>query len=349
MDIFLEKLLIWQIRIRGEYKILNILEKEKDYNLKKMIKWFTNSRDEHFNIVCHPLYDLNLIICFLDEILYSNKKVLYLTENQSYVKKFLHNKKVSHRQSIVFSKIENVHKLNSNFDLVIFDDVNINSDFKDSNIIPFLKNIKCRKKIILTMKEILNSSNLVYEINGDFEIFKEPRTICTKIDLDFDIPYVVFEFLEWFMINEGKVILLTKDEESSLKVYAYMKKYVSFSPKLKNLFLERNFKSFEDFEEKTFLNSYIYVCTTNFLREMEKIIGENTNYKNELNIVVFSAENKNFNYKRLLGLCSVCNFLSDCKNEIIFVFNYENMEILMAKSISRSYNKRIWEFGLKKY
>ncbi len=324
------------------------MEKEKDYNFKKLIKWFFNSKDEFFNVVCHPLYDLNLIVCFLSEILDSHKKVLYITQNFSYVKKILYNKKVSQRDSIIFSKIEDVYKLNSNFDLIIFDDVNINSDFKDSSIISFLKNIKCQKKVVLTMKEILNN-NLVYEISKDLEIFKEPRTVCTKIDLDFDIPYVVFEFLEWFMLNEGKVVLVTKNEESSIKVYSYMKKYVSFSPKLKNLFLERDFESFEDFEGKTFLNSYIYVCTIKFLKEMENIISSNLNYKNEFNILVFSAENKNFNYKKLLGLCSVCNFLNDCKNEIIFVFNYENMEILTAKSISRSYNKRIWEFGLKKY
>lgn len=306
-----------------------------------------NSKDEYFNVVSHPLYDLNLIVSFLEDILKKNKKVLYISENENYVKKILYNKKVKNRDLIVFSKINKVNKINLKFDLLIFDDLNINSDFKDSNIITFLENISSNKKLILTMKEILNN-NVVYEINKNLEIFKEPRNIQTKIDLNVDIPHVVFQFLEWFMINEGKVILITKDEETALKIYSYMKKYVSFSKKLKNLFFERDFNSFKDFENTTFLNSYIYICTNKFLKEIQEVITENENYRNDFNILVFFADDKIFNYKKLLGLCSVCNFLNECKSEIIFVFNYENMEILIAKNISRSYNKRIWEYGLKK-
>ncbi len=290
---------------------------------------------------------MNLVVCFLEQIINTNNKILYITENEDYIKKLLYNKKVKNRDLIVFSKINEANTLNLKYDLLIFDDLNINSNVKDSNIISFLENINSKKKLILTMKEILNN-NLVYEINKDLEIFKEPRNIHTKIDLNVDIPYVVFEFLEWFMINEGKVILITKNQETALKIYSYMKKYVTYSNKLKNLFIESDFKSFDDFENTTFLNSYIYICTNKFIKDIQNIIIENENYKNDFNILVFFADDEIFNYKKLLGLCSVCNFLNDCKNEIIFVFNYENMEILVAKSISRSYNKKIWEYGLKR-
>ena len=45
----------------------------------------------------------------------------------------------------------------------------------------------------------------------------------------------------------------------------------------------------------------------------------------------------------------MCKFLTNRKNEIIFVSNYENIEIIMAKVISRSYNKKLWESGVRKY
>ena len=275
------------------------------------------------------------------------KKILYITHNEIYIKNKLNEYSVNF-ENLIFSTPLSSFDSKINFDLVIFDDISGISVIEDSFVLPFLKNISSNKKIILSMSELL-TNNKVYEINDELVLFKEPRSIQTKIDLNYDMPHVVFEFLEWFMLNETKVILITKDSDSSKNVYSYMKKYVSFSSKLNNVFIDNNFKSFCDFESNVKLNSYIYITSICFFNEFQEFIFKDKSKVHNFNIVVFFASDRVFNYKNLLSLCGMSNFLKDCKNEVIFVSNYENMEILMAKRISRSYNKRLWEFGLRKY
>lgn len=238
--------------------------------------------------------------------------------------------------------------VNTEFDLVIFDDISGVSVIEDSFIIPFLNGILSNKKIILSMKELFKNDR-IYEVNDELVLFTEPRSIKTKIDLNHDMPHVVFEFLEWFMLNETKVILIAKDGVSKRNIYNYMKNYVSLSSKLNNLFVDSKFKSFIDFEKNIGLDSYIYITSIDFLNEFQEFISNDNIKSHNFNVVVFFADDEVFNYKNLLCLCGTSNFLKDCKNEVIFVSNYENIEIITAKSISRSYNKRLWEFGLRKY
>lgn len=318
--------------------------RETSYNYKKLVNWFFDIKGEFFNIVAHPFYDLGLLILFLNKLLFEGKKILYITYNAEYIRYKLMNSKINFKNLIISSPLS-FFDGDLKFDLVIFDDISGVSIIEDSLLIPFLKGINSEKKIILSMREMIKDHK-IYEISDNVGLFTEPRSIKTKIDLNYDMPYVVFEFLEWFMINKTKVVLITKDYKSSRNVYGYMKRYSSFH--FNNLFIQDDFKSFSEFEnfEK---DSYIYITSIDFLNEFQKFIFEESPKISDLNIVVFFASDSVFNYKNLLTLCGVPMFLKNCKNEVIFVSNYENMEIFTAKSISRSYNKRLWEFGLRKY
>ena len=313
-----------------------------------MINWFSNSGEKFFNIVSHPFYDLKLVIKFLDKILSQNKRVLYITHNESFVKEMIEREGIILKGEIIFSSLFLTFDKNKEIDLVIFDDISGDSRIEDGFIFPFLEEIKCFKKIILSMKELIQK-NVIYLVNDDLTLFNEPRSIQTKIDLNYDMPHVVFEFLEWFMINKRKVILITKDKNSSKNVFRYMKKYISLSSKLNNLFIEDDFKSFEEFERNNNEKCYIYITSYDSLNEFENFVMNKHKREENFNIVLFFASSRVFNYKNLLNLCGITNFLKDCKNEIIFVSNHENIEILTTKKISRSYNQRLWEYGLGKY
>lgn len=319
--------------------------KELSYNYKKIEKWFLDCNDEFFNIVAHPFYDLGLVVLFLNKLLFEGEKILYITYNEEYIKNKLTNLNINF-DGLTISTPLSFFDGNSEFDLVFFDDISGLSVIEDSLVIPFLRGINSKKKVILSMKEMLKE-NKIYEVSQDLVLFTEPRIIKTKIDLNYDMPHVVFEFLEWFMANKTKVVLITKDIESSKSVYKYMKKYASLHVKFKNLFISYEFESFSEFE-KLHIDSYIYITSVDFLNEIQKLTLESKTINN-LNIVVFFASDKVFNYKNLLTLCGVPMFLEGSKHEVIFVSNYENVEIFSAKSISRSYNKRLWEFGLRKY
>lgn len=314
-------------------------------NYKKLTNWFYNDSYEFLNFISHPFYDLKLMGEFLIEIVKSGVRVLYITHDEAYIKSRI---RINHSKfnNLVFSTPFSSFDSSSEFDLVIFDDISGISVISDEDIVTYLRNIPSRKKIVMSMEEIIKYPKL-YEVGVGVVRFKEPRSIQTKIDLNYDIPNVVFKFLEWFFENESKVILVTKDESSAKNVYRYMKKYLDISPRIRNLFLSSDFNSFSEFEVKMSLSSYIYVTPIGFIGDFYKSTLRNSSDIPSFNIVVFFASDKVFNYKNLLSLCAISNFLRDCKNEVIFVSNHENIEIIMAKRISRSYNERIWEFRLK--
>ncbi len=332
------------MKIWEGYKILpSNINMELSYN--SIVRWFFYAKDEFLNFISHPFYDLKLIMEVLMELLRRGSKILYITHDKSHIKKKMELFDCN-LGGLIFSEPFTYFDRGFKFDLVIFDDITGISRIDDDFIISYLNRVPARKKIIMSMKELVNARK-VYALNNDMIRFKEPRSIQTRIDLNQDIPHVVFKFFEWFFDNKSKVILITKDISSSKNVYNYMKKYISISPKLNNLFIDMDFKSFSHFENRLNLTPYIYVTSINFLNEFYQFILKNSSKVYNFNIVVFFASDRAFNYKNLLSLCGISDFLRDCKNEVIFVSNYENMEILMAKRISRSYNKRIWEFGLK--
>lgn len=318
---------------------------KRDPDYEKIIKWFFNTKDEFLNLVSHPFYDLELIVEFLNSVVKFGSRVLYITHDETYIKHKLRMDNLNY-DNLVFSTPFSSFDGAVKFDLVIFDDISGISVIDDNSIMMYLRKMNSRKKIVMSMREIIKGPE-IYAVNRGAIRFKEPRSIQTKIDLNYDIPNVVFKFLEWFFESESKVILITKDNGSAENVHRYMKKYLSISPKLRNLFIDSDFESFYDFEIKTNLNSYIYVTPIDFMGQFHRFILSTPIKVQNFNIVVFFASDKVFNYKNLLNLCGISNFLRDCKNEVIFVSNHENIEIIMAKRISRSYNERIWEFRLK--
>ncbi|AID45239.1 hypothetical protein SFBM_1268 [Candidatus Arthromitus sp. SFB-mouse-Japan] len=297
-------------------------------------------------MVSHPFYNLSSIILLINNLLSSNKKILYITHNEECVKKFLLSKRVDVDSIVFLSTFLNIDRRNQ-FDLLIVDDVTGISSVDDYFIREYVEDIRISKKIIISMKKMFKDK-VLYEMNEDLSLFKEPRSIQTKINLNEDMPHVVFEFLKWFMLNKTKVILITKDDKSCFNVSKYMRKYSLLFPKIKKIYMYNEFKSFNDFVNRINDGYYIYLTTSEYLLELYNFIVDNPMYNN-FNIIVFFACSSKFNYKSLLTICGMCKFLTNRKNEIIFVSNYENIEIIMAKVISRSYNKKLWESGVRKY
>lgn len=277
----------------------------------------------------------------------NNKNILYVSNDKILVKDILFQNNVD-ISPIEFCDLSSLNYSNRDFDLLILDDVTGISLFDDNYIKDFVDSLSIPKKIIISMKK-MQKENVIYEINKGLSLFKEPRSIQTKINLNHDMPHVVFDFLKWFIANNTKVIIITKDYESCENVYNYMKKYVLIYSKLRNVYIHSEFESFGEFVSLNKDESYIYITTIFSLSEINKVVVNNKSEDNNFNILVFFASSKSFNYKMLLNICGMGNFLTNCKNEIIFVSNYENIEIIMAKVISRSYNKKLWESGMRKY
>ncbi len=67
------------------------------------------------------------------------------------------------------------------------------SSVDDYFIREYVEDIRISKKIIISMKKMFKDK-VLYEMNEDLSLFKEPRSIQTKINLNEDMPHVVFEF-----------------------------------------------------------------------------------------------------------------------------------------------------------
>ncbi len=287
---------------------------------------------------------MEVIIIFLKKLLCNNKKIIYICHNKHLIEEKL-------RENFILNNID-VYEVNDEFsykdkDILIFDDVTFISELKDDYLREYINKFDIKKKLIISVNKILKCRS-IHEINKDLSLFREPRIVQTKINLNNDMPHVIFEFIKWFLTNNTPVILMTKDENAALNVYKYMNKYKLLSGKISNIYL------YKDFDKGNFINdikdeSYIYITTPKDLRLLYEYTYLNKDFIRNFNLILFFACHNEFTYKTLLNLCGIGNYLTNCKNEIILVCNYENIEIIMTKVISRSYNKRLWEIGVRKY
>lgn len=311
-----------------------------------MIKWFYNPDQSILNLISHPFYDLNIIILFLKDLLSNNKNIAYITHNKHFIiNHFLENKLSLNVVHIVGLDIKSNFK---DYDLVIFDDITGISKINDENLCSYINSIDSSKVLVITMRKLFRGE-AIYETSNDLKLFKEPRIIQTKINLNNDMPHVLFEFIKWFMSNKTKVILITKDNESCVSIYKYMNKYKMLSDKLRSIYIDVDFNEPLEFIEKIRDDSYIYITSFGVLESIYDYTYLNPYNMDGFNIILFFASHGSLDYKFLLNICGIGNYLTNCKNEIIFVSNEENIEIIMTKVISRSYNKRLWEIGVRNY
>jgi len=144
-------------------------------------------------LVSHPFYNLSSIILLINNLLSSNKKILYITHNEECVKKFLLSKRVDVDSIVFLSTFLNIDRRNQ-FDLLIVDDVTGISSVDDYFIREYVEDIRISKKIIISMKKMFKDK-VLYEMNEDLSLFKEPRSIQTKINLNEDFISVVYCFI----------------------------------------------------------------------------------------------------------------------------------------------------------
>ena len=78
--------------------------------------------------------------------------------------------------------------------------------------------MKSTKLIVYSIESILNNKREIFLPVKDNRIpIMEPRTILTRIDINKDIPFVIYEYLKWSINSDRKVIICVPDEEKIRK------------------------------------------------------------------------------------------------------------------------------------
>ncbi len=311
---------------------------------------------ENFLNIISPPYNTSLILIeaimkFIDE----GKNVLYITgETEKNIESILYFRKYtkfrnytylrngaiisnSNLNFTCYSKAVTVHK---KYDLVIYDDIRSYPRYSNYEILDIVN--KCcsdtGKIIAYSIARIFNrSEEIVIPIRNDKMPIAEPRVITTRIDVNKDVPFVVFEYIKWSISVGKRVIIFVPDDSKVFNVTSYIYKY--FKSITHNIF----FYSMNDKSAKVIKEFQKYKDSIVVTDDFDAICDRD----DSKNIIVFFADENYYDYKKLVYFCGRTG-KGDMVNrgEVIYLAREENKEIDLAKKITRGFNKMAWEKGL---
>jgi len=336
------------------YAKLN-LSKEKDEISKEILQYIQNGK-KRIDVIS-AFYNsseifLKTIITHVNE----KKNILYITNEDKrcidiicLINKFSNLGQYTYSAEINYSSEnehlficnhENALKLKEKFDLVIYNDIRSFPKYNKQQIKKTLLRM-CKAQgtaIAYSVENVLSEENtIIFPLKNTNIPIIEPRIITTRINLSLDIPLVVYEYINWSIISNRKVIIFTPDEEKATAVFEYLN---NFKKKLsENIFLFLSKKSDNSIKVK-FMNKNNGIIVTNDFEETYLEF-------HSVDVIVYFADNIKFNYKQLLCLSSKAGrYENTQRGEAIFLANSETVEMDKAKSIARKFNEKAWERGL---
>ena len=291
-------------------------------------------------------------------IVYANKKkeILYITNEKEGSIDILHFiEKFSNLGQFVYSPESNCIKVNEflhicshkgalklqkKFDLVIYNDIRSFPKYNKQQIKSVILKM-CKSEgtaIAYAVENILSEdTSIIFPLKNDKTPIIEPRIITTRINLSIDIPLVVYEYLNWSIISNRKVIIFTPDEEKASAVFQYLS---NFKEKLsKDIFLFISKKSDISIPIE-FMNKDRGIIVTNDFEESYLEF-------HAVDVIVYFADNIRFNSKQLLYLSSKVGRHDNMqRGEAIFLANSLTIQMDGAKDMAREFNEKAWEKGL---
>lgn len=243
---------------------------------------------------------------------------------------------------LTFINYKNLRNIENKYDLVIFDDVTYFSN---------LSNNKVREKLDICAE--LGKRVLLYGIEKNsligekFELasynyeqpFVEPRIITTRIDLNKDIPYSLYDYLKWFKDSKHKVAIYTPNKEKVNSVYDYFEnKLKILDVKIIKVLKQEEIKRCERVSK--YKDKAIFIITN----KVEELLE----YCHIDDAVVLFSDNEIYNYKKLLYICGQMGSINYKLPEVLFVSNEETEDMDKAKNMARNFNKKVWEKRLRK-
>lgn len=334
-------------------KLINL--KEFNNCTSKINKWY-NKQSKILSITTNP-YNTTLIFRnIIKTLLKENKKILYIWNGESYNKEILDvlkNEDLSFKYSyiedkedkedLVFVNLKNIKNIKGYYDLCIIDDISNYSIFSKEEIKECIEYMYLYSNRIISygIEKIVNMG-MSFEISDLIrkQVFVEPRIITTRVRLDEDIPYTLYDYLMWFKGNNKKVIIYVPSDDKINKVY----NYYTNDLKIKDVKIVKFYKkeSIKDIDSiYKIKNKCVFIITNN--------IREYTRSEENVDIVVLFADEKFYSYKKIIYFCADVGRNIKNLGEVLLVGRDISRDMDLSKDIARSYNKNIWEKGLLNY
>ncbi len=329
---------------------------ESKWHITSRILNFINgiSKERSLNIISVPYSNTFMFLDVILSMTSQQKKVLYITnENEKdiqilkYIKRntdfrsysYIRDKNSHFENSyLIICSHENAYGLDEKFNLIIYDDLSSFSNYSKKQIEDLLNHVKYDRLISYSIEPIFNNGNILEIPTKKINMpMTEPRIITTRIDISKEIPYVAYEYLNWFMKSNRKVIIYVPDSYRADKVYDYLyglkgsiRKYIWRY----TLEEDKKFQSLLKSREQT------GIIVTEYIEDLNwNITG--------LDIMVYFADDKSYDYKKLVYICGKVGMNDSFSNgEVIFLANSNTEDMEKAKAITRNFNKMAWEKGL---
>ena len=317
-----------------------------DYWYKKNIKFLT--------IITVPFNTPCVFLNIISNIAQKNGKVLYVwgknAENReliniireinsdithSYIKKGVSN------TNLVTIHYDNLTKIDGQYNLVIFDDITYFSNLNGANVREGLN--VCAN---LGERVLLYSIEKMALVGEKFELaaynykkpFVEPRILTTRIDLDVDIPYTLYDYLKWFKENNHKVAIYVPNKEKLNIVYDYFTNKLKIS-EVKIIKASSNEEIKRCERVSKYKDKAIFIITNKIEELVEYCYIDDS--------VILFSDNEKYNYKKLLYICGQIRNINSKLPEVLLVSNVVSEDMDKVKNMAREFNKKVWEKRLR--
>ncbi|MBP1744057.1 MAG: hypothetical protein H6Q58_1035 [Firmicutes bacterium] len=327
--------------------------KEKVSDL--IYSWSRSGKDK-LDVVTLPNNRADIFIKTILGAVDEGENVLYITDEKDNVKLiegvkrnsdfrgYTHLRKYakSSLSELTVCSTATAKEIEDTFDLVIYDEINSMPKYRDEEIIE-LAETKTRadgKCIIYSVKNKFSKREGILLPVGDRKVpMIEPREIITRIDMNKDIPFVVYDYIKWSIGTGRNVLIYVPDKAKAEKVYGYISRYWADKCSSVSCFIsgEADMKIAENFLKK---DRAIMVTD-----ELENPPGATP----DTDIMVFFAGDSRFSGKILTHLASrVVKMERHSMGEVIFLCGENSGSVEEARDIIRRFNREAWEMGLLK-
>ncbi|WP_294389155.1 hypothetical protein [uncultured Clostridium sp.] len=321
--------------------------KELSNAFKKINKWYLK-RTKVLTLKTRPFNTVDIFSNIINKVLQENGKVLYvfcsgekeyIKERVNYIYEFI-DEAINIKQldkNLHCITISNIENISEDYDLVIIDDITLFSKISNEYIRDAIENIYWKSK-----KIIIYSSEYIFPIGEKIDLpymlsegpIIEPRLMNTRIRLEENIPLSLFEYFKWFKENKRIVLIIVPSEEKLNKVYNhYYEVLRQLGIRVVRYTKNQNFNFIKEIIDG--YSDALFIVTNNCGQYMNSIVN--------INIIVLFADDIYYSYKKIVYMCGSINSTREIQSELIMVSKDISQDMDNAKSITREFNRRLWE------
>lgn len=321
----------------------------KEFNnvVKKIKKWYSK-KTKVLSIRTRPFNTSEIFFDVIENIIEENGRVLYVfgSDEEKYVNKKgskIYNcieKKINVRLNdkyIKFLSIDSLKDIKEGYDLIIFDDVSLFSKVSNDHLRDAVEEIYWRSN-----KIIVYSGEYIFPIGEKIDLMYlvapipiiEPRLMNTRIKLDDNIPMTLFEYFKWFKENKQVVLIVVPNEEKLNRVYNHYYEVLR-ELSIRVVRFSRN-------QDSSFIKEIIGgYSETLFI--ITNSCGQYINEIKKLNIIMLFSDDVFYSYKKIAYMCGAVDNNREMPQEVIMVCRDVTEDIDKARSLTRKYNRSLWE------